>query len=65
MANTIDFIPRMETLTQAAGETPFSYGQLRRLCLSGKVAYIRLGTKFLINMDSLKRLCEQGEREGE
>lgn len=46
-------IPKMLKLAQAAKESGLSYGQLRRLCLDGKIVYRRLGNNILINMDRL------------
>lgn len=49
MADTEKFIPEMITLKEAAERSQFSYGQLRRLCLSGSIHCIRMGKRFLIN----------------
>ena len=39
---------------QAANETGSSYHCLRNLCLSGKIAHIRSGNKYMINSDRLE-----------
>lgn len=46
-------MPRMITLREAAKETGLSYGCLRKLCLSGQIAHIRAGSKFLLNYELL------------
>lgn len=54
-------IPRMLTLREAAKETGLSYDFLRRLCLQGKLVYIKAGTKFLLNEDRLIDFLNRGE----
>ena len=47
-------IPEMVTILEASNRTHLSYDFLRKQCLSGKLAHIRIGHgKFLINMGSL------------
>lgn len=44
-------VPRMEKIKVAAAESGLSYDAIRKLCLQKKIAFIRSGTKYLINMD--------------
>lgn len=45
---------RMVKLREASEETGLSYYYLRKACLEGKIAHIRAGNKFMINMDWLE-----------
>lgn len=47
-------MPRMKTIREASIECGLSYNCLRQLCLNNQIVHIRVGTKFLINMDKLK-----------
>ena len=44
-------IPRMEPIKTASRESGISYDRIRKLCLAGKIVFIRSGNKYLINMD--------------
>ena len=44
---------KMLTLKQAAAATGLSYYSLRRMCLEGRISYIRSGCKYYINEASL------------
>lgn len=46
-------VPRMATLQEASELTGLSYGSLRRKALDGEIVAIRVGRKFLINVDRL------------
>lgn len=46
-------LPRMVTLREAAKMTGLSYDCLRKLCLRNEIAHIRIGTKYMINLDKL------------
>ncbi len=47
-------IPHMVTIKEASRRTGFSYDFLRKQCLQGKMAHIRVGNgKYLINFDLL------------
>ena len=45
--------PKMVSLKEASAITGLSYSALRKLCLKGEIVHIRVGTKFLINLDRL------------
>ncbi len=57
-------MPIMKSIREAAIETGMSYHALRQLCLTGQIVHIRVGTKFLINMDKLKSFLN-GEMQDE
>lgn len=52
-AEPVQHIPFMLGLRDAAKQTGLSYYYLRHLCLDNKVAHIRAGRNFKINMDAL------------
>lgn len=54
-------IPTMETLKTASELTGLSYDYLRKLCLQGKIVYVRAGSKYLINMEKLVDFLNRGE----
>lgn len=58
-------VPRMLTIREAAAETGLSYDYLRKLCIQGRVVYIRAGAKRLINFDKLLEFLNRGESAGE
>lgn len=47
-------MPVMKTIKQASQETGLSYNCLRQLCINNQIVHIRVGSKFMINMDRLK-----------
>ena len=53
--------PDMITLKECAKRTNLSYEGLRRKCISGEVAYIRMGSKYLINYDKLLEQLNGGK----
>ena len=46
-------IPDMQPIKNASALSGLSYDYLRRACLKGEIVHIRVGSKFLINMDRL------------
>ena len=57
-------IPTMITIKEAAGQTGLSYDYIRKLCLQGKIVYVKAGCKFLINMEKLVEYLNNGEHNG-
>ena len=53
-------IPTMETIKTASEQTGLSYDYLRKLCLQGKIVYVRAGSKYLINMEKLVDFLNRG-----
>ena len=53
LPETVDLIPEMITLKEAAARTGLSYHFLRTACLRGSIVHIRCGSKFLINFGRL------------
>lgn len=53
MSESYERPPRMVTLRECSQETGLSYYALRRMCLTGETACIRIGSKWLINLDLL------------
>ena len=54
-------IPTMETIKAASEQTGLSYDYIRKLCLQGKIVYVRAGSKYLINMEKLVDFLNRGE----
>lgn len=54
----IDTFPKMLTLRQAAELSGLGYSVIRRFCLSGQLAHIKSGTKYLVNEAVLKVFLE-------
>lgn len=50
---TMETCPEMITLRTAAKRTGLSYDALRKLCIAGKIVYIRIGAKYFINAGKL------------
>lgn len=55
-------IPTMWSLKEASRQTGLSYDHLRKMCLQGKVVYLKSGTKFLLNAEKLIEYLNQGEK---
>ncbi len=53
--DTPEVIPEMVSIREAAKRTGLSYDSIRKMMLSGKIVYIRIGRKFFINFG---KLCE-------
>lgn len=47
-------IPVMVTIREASRHTGLSYDALRKLCIQGKIIFVRSGSKYLINMNRLR-----------
>ena len=58
----VHLMPRMAGIKDivASKATPFSYYALRKMCLEGRVAHVRVSGKFYINLDDLARLMNGG-----
>lgn len=54
-------IPTMMTIREASNETGISYDRIRKMCLQGKIVHIRMGTKFLINMEKFVEYLNKGD----
>lgn len=46
-------VPTMVSINEAKRITGLSYGSLRRMCLNNEIAHIRVGAKYLINLEKL------------
>lgn len=57
-------IPEMLTIKEAAGRTGLSYDFIRKLCLQGKIVFVRTGSKYLINMGKLVDFLNSGAAAG-
>ncbi len=53
--DTPEIIPEMVTIREASKRTGLSYDCIRKMALSGKIVYIRVGRKFFINFG---KFCE-------
>lgn len=47
--NIVEMMPEMVTMKEAAQRSGISYGRIRRMVLSGRVAYRKIGREYLIN----------------
>lgn len=57
-------IPEMLTIKEAAGRTGLSYDFIRKLCLQGKIVFVRTGSKYLVNMGKLVDYLNNGATAG-
>lgn len=55
-----DKTPRMLTVKEAAAETGLSYDHVRKLCITGKVKHVLIGSKRLVNAESLRAYLQEG-----
>lgn len=54
--------PQMATVKEAAEQFRVSTAFIRKLCREGRIRYIAISSrKWLVNLDSLARLFEEGE----
>ena len=65
-------LPRMRTIDQAAAwlqendpETAFTKTALRRLVVTGQIQSVRVGQKYLVNLDVLEGFLTGSEAEAE
>ena len=54
-------IPEMIGLRELERRSGYSYGFLRRLCLSGKIVHIRAGNKYLVNWQKFIDYLNRGD----
>ena len=54
-------IPRMGTLKEAAALAGIPYSAIRKMCITGKVVHVRVGTKYVVNLDKLAEYLETGD----
>lgn len=54
-------IPTMVTIRMAADQTGLSYDYIRKLCLAGKIVFVRSGSKYLINLEKFIDYLNNGE----
>lgn len=54
-------IPRMGTLKEATALAGIPYSAIRKMCITGKVVHVRVGTKYLVNLDKLAEYLETGD----
>lgn len=57
--------PRMGTVREAAAASGLAVYRIRKLVASGQVRYIHAGRRILVNLDSLARYLDQGERKAQ
>lgn len=55
-------IPQMRTIQQIADETGFSYRYIMQLCKQNKIVHIRVGAKYLVNLDRFIEFLNIGEQ---
>lgn len=62
-ASTVQVVPRLLTIKQAAAYLSCAVWQMRTLLWSKEIAHIKLGKKFLIDRDDLDRFVDRRLRE--
>ncbi len=53
-------VPEMIPLREASSRTGLSYDFLRKLCLTGRIVFIRAGSKYLVNFGKLCEFLNEG-----
>lgn len=59
--NTTISYPNMLSIKKAAEQFGISQYFLRNLCRSGKVRFVRVGNRWLVNVDSLSKYFNEGD----
>lgn len=54
-------MPTMLPIKKAAEETGLSYAYIRKLCLEGKIVFVRSGNKFFVNMNKFAEYLNKGD----
>lgn len=62
MSETIENIPHMVPICKAAELTGLSYEHIRKLCINDQIVYIRVGKKYMVNMDMLIEFLNTGAK---
>lgn len=62
-AASVDIVPRMLTIREAAKEVGLSYNYIRSLCLSGRIVSIRVGNRIMVNREKLIAFLNSGKEE--
>lgn len=57
-------VPTMLTIRAVSDRTGISYDKIRKLCLQGRIVYIRAGSKYLVNFEKFIAYLNEGEQEG-
>ena len=58
-------IPTMKSISECSEIVGLAKYHVRRLVLQGKVKYVRSGSKYLVNVDSLVEYLNNGEAQVE
>ena len=58
-------IPTMKSISECSEIVGLAKYHVRRLVLQGKVKYVRSGSKYLVNVDSLIEYLNSGEAQAE
>jgi len=61
MNNTIENIPNMVSIRQAAEATGLSYYCISGLCKANRINYIKSGTKIFVNLNSFIKFLNNNE----
>ena len=46
-------VPTMVTIKEASKKTRLTYNAIRKMCINNEIIFIRVGSKFMINLDRL------------
>lgn len=58
-------IPTMRTIKEAAETTGISYNALWKMCRKNQIVYVKVGNKYLINMEKLVDYLNKGYGRGD
>ncbi len=56
-------LPQMLTINDTAKQTKLSSYFIRQLVLQKKIKFVKSGKKFFVNLNSLRELLNNGEKE--
>ena len=59
--NVIQMTPEMVTIKKCSARTGVSYDRIRKLCLMGRIVYIKAGNKYLINFQKFVEYLNNGD----
>ncbi len=55
-------VPTMVTIKTLSEKTGLSYSNIRHLCLTQKIVYVKAGAKFLINLEKFVEYLNGGDQ---
>jgi hypothetical protein len=55
---------RMKGIKELSKESGLTYSAIRKLCQQNKIVYIRIGAKFMINVEKFNEYLNAGDCDG-